>query len=134
LIKLIESDLPLLVDDISMSRIVRHLLIGSVLAFHAAVTLCGPCLHALPGTSHGSGTTSNLNRPDDPVQPRPDSADNCLICHFLAQGQLPVELTSVSSTIETTDLVVAAVSNISRPAIHFPSSPRAPPVNSVIWS
>ena len=29
-----------------MSQIVRHLLFASVLVCHAAVTLCGPCLHA----------------------------------------------------------------------------------------
>jgi hypothetical protein len=134
LIKLIESDLFSFVDDMPMSRIVRHLLIGSVVALHAAVTLCGPCLHALPGSAHGSDATSNTNRPNDPVQRRPDSADNCLICHFFAQGQLPVELASVSSAVATTEFVVAAIPDAFPLPTHLPSSPRAPPVDTTTLS
>jgi hypothetical protein len=134
LIKLIESDLFSFVDDIPMSRIVRHLLIGSVLAFHAAVTLCGPCLHALPGSGHGSGATSNSNRPDDPIQPRQDSADNCLVCHFFAQGQLPVEFTSVSSVSQSTELLITAIPDTTSRPTHLPSSPRAPPISAATLS
>jgi hypothetical protein len=115
------------VDDITMSRIVRHILFASVLACHAAVTLCGPCLHALSGSSHDQGAASKSHRPDDPTPSRRDAADNCLICQFVAQGQLPVEFSHGLSTELIAELVAPAL-----PAAHalprqLPSSPRAPP-------
>ncbi len=70
--------------SILMSQIVRHLLFVSVLVSHAVVTLYGPCLHALPGSSHELGSTSKSHRPDDFAQSRRDAADNCLICQFVA--------------------------------------------------
>jgi hypothetical protein len=127
LLKLIKSDRVSLANAIAMSRIVRHLLFGSVIACHAAVVLCGPCLHALPGSSHGLGAVSKSDRPDDPTQSRRDSADNCLICQFVTQGQLPVEI-SCGPTIH----VIAALVVPVLPATHtlplqLPSNPRAPP-------
>jgi hypothetical protein len=111
-----------------MSRIVRHLLFGSLIACHAAVMLCGPSLHALAGSSHGLAAASNSGRPDDPTQSRPDSADNCLICHFVAQGQLPVAFFGTVATHHVAELVVPALP-ISQPRpTHLPSIPRAPPV------
>jgi hypothetical protein len=111
-----------------MSRIARHVLLASVLACHAVVTLCGPCLHALSGSSHEMGAATRSKRPDDTSQSRRDSADNCLICHFVAQGQLPVEFTNGPSIQQITELVAPAVpASVSLP-IHLPSSPRAPPM------
>jgi hypothetical protein len=113
-----------------MSQIVRHLLVASVLACHAVVTLCGPCLHSLPGSSHELGATSKSHRPDDPAQSRGDAADNCLICQFIAQGQLLAEVSTGISVQHVAELVVPVI-----PAFHFtspelPSSPRAPPLAS----
>ena len=48
-----------------MLHIARRLLFALVFACHAAVTLCGPCLHALPGSSHELGATSNSQHTDD---------------------------------------------------------------------
>lgn len=110
-----------------MSRVVRHLLFASVLACHAAVTLCGPCLHALQGSSHEPGASSKSHRPDDPAQSRRDAADNCLICHFVAQGQLPVEFSLGLSTELIADLVVPALPASHTLPLQLPSSPRAPP-------
>jgi hypothetical protein len=110
-----------------MCRIVRHLLFTSVLACHAAVTLCGPCLHALPGSSHEPGAASKTHRPDEPSQSRRDAADNCLICHFVAQGQLPVEFFSGLSSQLIADLVVPALPATDSLPLPLPSSPRAPP-------
>ena len=76
-----------------MPRSVRHFLFASLIACHAAVTLCGPCLHELPGSSHQIGLATQSHRPDAPAQSSRDSADNCLICHFVAQGQLTVATT-----------------------------------------
>ncbi len=80
-----------------MSRVGRQLLFFSLIACHAAVVLCGPCLHALPGSTHEMGAASKSHRPDHPLQSRSDSNDDCLICQFVAQGQLPVEFSPGSS-------------------------------------
>ena len=58
--------------NILMSQIVRHLLFALVLACHAAVTLCGPCLHALPGSSHELGAELEVapHRRADSIAPR----------------------------------------------------------------
>ena len=111
-----------------MSRIVRHFLFASVIACHAIVTLCGPCLHALPGSSHALDATSKSRRADDPAQSRSDSADNCLVCQFVAQGQLPVEFTHGPLILQVTELVTPSLPITAISALHLPSNPRAPPV------
>src|SRR5580692_739367 len=45
-----------------MPRFLRPTLIALVIALHAAVTLCGPCLHAMPGFGHGSVLESSAQR------------------------------------------------------------------------
>ncbi len=114
--------------NILMSQIVRHLLFASVLACHAVVTLCGPCLHALPGSSHELGATSKSHRSDDPAQSRRDAADNCLICQFVAQGQLPVEFSTAISIERVAELVTPVRPASDNPSLQLPSSPRAPPL------
>jgi hypothetical protein len=110
-----------------MSRFARHILFASVIALHAVVSLCGPCLHEFAGSSHQLGLSSKAHGPDDPAQLPRDSGDNCLICHFVAQGQLPVEGCS-----QVSDLVISELPATSIPAVdsahdHIPSIPRAPP-------
>ena len=89
-----------------MPRSVRHFLFASLIACHAAVTLCGPCLHELPGSSHQMGLASKSHRPDAPAQSSRDSADNCLICHFVAQGQLTVATTCDCSALLVTEIEI----------------------------
>jgi hypothetical protein len=110
-----------------MLQIARRLLFGLVFTCHVAVTLCGPCLHALPGSSHELGATANSKHGDDFGQSRRDGADNCLICQFVAQGQLRGEVftaTSFDQVIEWVPPVAALTQPVSVP---LPSSPRAPP-------
>lgn len=110
-----------------MTRFVRHLLFASLIACHAAVTLCGPCLHEIPGSSHAFGPASASHRPDAPAKSATDSADNCLICHFVAQGQLTVAPTCQQSTPLLAERVIPDLP-VARPLPHHcPSSPRAPP-------
>jgi len=116
------------VSDIPMSRVVRHLLFASVIACHAVVTLCGPCLHALPGSSHELGADSSSQRTHDPAQPRRDAADNCLLCHFVAQGQLLSGSSTGVSSQPIAELVVPDPQAVYPPPVHLPSSPRAPPL------
>ncbi len=110
-----------------MTRSVRHLLFAALIACHAAVTLCGPCLHELAGSSHPFAPAAKTHRPDAPAKSSTDSADNCLICHFVAQGQL-----TVASACERSAPAVAPFEVPELPAArplshHCPSSPRAPP-------
>ena len=110
-----------------MPRSVRHFLFASLIACHAAVTLCGPCLHELPGSSHQMGLATKSHRPDAPAKSSRDSADNCLICHFVAQGQLTVATTCDCSALLVTEIEILELP-VARPLPHHvPSSPRAPP-------
>jgi hypothetical protein len=117
-----------------MPRLVRQLLFAALIACHAAVTLCGPCLHALPGASHQVGATSKADRPDHPAQTRRDTADNCVICHFVAQGQLPVESTCELAVQVVADLTLPALPTARSASNHLPSCPRAPPASIAIGS
>ena len=86
-----------------MLHVARRLLFALVFACHAAVTLCGPCLHVLPESSHELGATSNSQHSDDSAQLRRDGADNCLICQFVAQGQLLAGVFTATSFDQTND-------------------------------
>ena len=106
-----------------MSRFVRQFLFASLIACHAAVILCGPCLHALPGSTHEMGATTKSHAPDDPLQSRRDTSDHCLICHFVEQGQLTVEFSGISPIQPSVELAVPSIF-ASRPfAQLLPSSP-----------
>jgi hypothetical protein len=117
-----------------ISRFVRQFLFASLIACHAAVILCGPCLHALPGSTHEMGPTTKSHGPDDPIQSRRDASDHCLICHFVAQGQLTVEFSCYSAIQPSVESVVPTIL-ASRPfSQRLPSSPRAPPAGELRWS
>jgi len=75
---------------VTINRWVRNALVAVLIGLHAAVTLCGPGLHAISGLSHGNGY-SPFARNDHSHGPGPSShqaSDDCLVCQFLAQGQL----------------------------------------------
>ena len=110
-----------------MLHITRRLLFVLVFACHAAVTLCGPCLHSLPGSSHELGATSNSQHTDDSAQSRRYGADNCLVCQYVAQGQLLAEVFTATSFDQMNELV-PPVAALSQPvSVRLPSFPRAPP-------
>jgi hypothetical protein len=115
-----------------MPRFVRPTLIALLIAYHAAVTLCGSCLHTAPGFGHGSGLASSAERHPavDASGARHASIDDCPICHFLAQGQLPIESSSITSVPVAADLEPID-DPLSRPALtRLPFCPRGPPVAS----
>src|SRR5262249_15721180 len=111
-----------------MSRLVRQILFASLIACHAAVILCGPCLHALPGSSHEPGAISKPDRPDDAGQSRRDTNANCLIYQVVAQGQLPVAFSCELSSPVVTDLALPALPHTRPISPQLPASPRAPPM------
>jgi hypothetical protein len=110
-----------------MLQIGRRFLFAVVFACHAAVTLCGPCLHALPGSPHELGATANSQDSDDFGQSRGDGPDNCLICQFVAQGQLRGEVFTATSFDQVIGWVPPVVALSQSVSIPLPSSPRAPP-------
>ena len=110
-----------------MSRSLRQLLFATLIACHAAVTLCGPCLHELPGSAHQFGPAGEAHRSDVPAKSSTDSADNCLICHFVAQGQLTVASTCEHSAPIVAEFVIPELPAARPLPHHCPSSPRAPP-------
>jgi hypothetical protein len=75
-----------------MMRPLRKTLVLAVLAVHATFVVCGPGLHALPGLEHAA-TTPRGNPPEATHFPGTGStsADDCPVCHFLAQGQVTVD-------------------------------------------
>jgi hypothetical protein len=110
-----------------MPHIGRRLLFGLLFACHAAVMLCGPCLHALPGSSHELGATANSRDADDPAQSRRNGADNCLICQFVAQGQLLAGVFTATSFDQMNELVPPVAAVTQPVSVPLSSSPRAPP-------
>jgi hypothetical protein len=110
-----------------MLLIARRFLFALVFTCHAAVTLCGPCLHALPGSSHKLGATSNSQHSDDSAQSPRDGADNCLICQFVAQRQLLAEVFTATSFDQMNELVPTVAARSHPVSVPLPSFPRAPP-------
>ena len=111
-----------------MSRFVRQFLLASLVAWHAVVMLCGPCLHELAGSSHGIAAVSSKGHlPADPAPSNRDAPDGCLICHFVAQGQLPVTF-SDGPSIQQIDALTVPPLPLAQPLSNrLPSGPRAPP-------
>ena len=117
-----------------MLQIVRQLLFASLIVCHTAVVLCGPCLHELPGSAHQMGSASKSHRTDHPLQSRSDSKDNCLICQFVAQGQLTVEFYRGSMPQLIAEAAVPTVPIPRLPSGPLPSCPRAPPTTESVLS
>jgi hypothetical protein len=47
---------------------------------------------------------------------------------------LPVEFTSVSSVLQSTELLITAIPDTTSRPTHLPSSPRAPPISAATLS
>jgi hypothetical protein len=115
-----------------MPHPLRQVLISSLIAFHAAMMLFGPCLHAMPGLEHRAGAGSAAT--PDSIEfstARQDLADDCPICQLVAQVQLPIESCTVCSTALLVGSMkdVAPVADVRSDAL--PSCPRGPPAMRV---
>ena len=75
---------------VMMPRPVRQLLTAFLLGLHVVVTQCGVGLHALPGLGHDSGLRplAQNDHSHGPGKSAHESAEDCPVCQFLAQGQL----------------------------------------------
>jgi hypothetical protein len=117
-----------------ITRFARQILFASLIACHAAVMLCGPCLHTLPGSTHqmGAGAATKSHGPEDSAPSRRDASDDCLICHFVAQGQLCAAIRSELAIQPAIEFVVPCLLAARPSAQPLPSSPRAPPADAII--
>jgi hypothetical protein len=112
-----------------MPRPFRRTPIALLVAFHATVMLWGPCLHALPGWGHEAFAkrATGDGQHGDPGKTPHGSGHDCPVCHFLLQGQLPIE-----SAREPVLRLAGSLASLDRPEIasrscHRISCPRAPP-------
>jgi hypothetical protein len=111
-----------------MRRLSRHLLIASLIALHASVMLCGPCLHALPGWGHGDDAQAACDGKDVRAHAKaPHASDDCPVCNLLSLGQLPVDQTCELSAPRRECLTPLAPADIPPFSLSRLSSPRAPP-------
>jgi hypothetical protein len=118
-----------------MLRKFRPFFAAFLIAFHATLTLCAPCLHELPGASHHAiGDASKLHRSDDPIRPKSDSADGCVICQFIAQGHLPVDFALQPTPQLVVELALPCTPLLNRNPAPLASCPRAPPAKLIAVS
>ncbi len=112
-----------------MSRVLHKLVFFSLFACHTAVTVCGPCLHELPGVGHQkSGLSSKPQASGDEAKSRLHTSDHCLVCQYIAQGQLPVERASVGNVSHVVGLETCFCPSFRPSRIVALAHPRAPPV------
>ena len=113
-----------------MRRSLRHSLVATLIALHAAVTLLGPSLHALPGWGHGSGLTplAKSDHSHGSGKSSHSKADDCPVCQFLAQGQLSTDLGAGATGRLITALEVPIAPPASEASPLGLSCPRAPPI------
>ena len=112
-----------------MPRSLRHALVAILIALHAAVSVCGEGLHALPGWGHLSGLQAfaKTDHSHGAGKSSHQAADECPVCQFLAQGQLSLGTTSGCVSRLIVELVTpdAPAADLILP--HSSSAPRAPP-------
>jgi hypothetical protein len=112
-----------------MFRLARQLLAASLVALHATVMLCGPCLHELSGWGHevGLSRAADSGQVSEPVKATHLQPDDCPVCHFLSQAQLPVDAPIVLSVWHVRFLNPELLCDSVTPSLLHPTSPRAPP-------
>lgn len=114
-----------------MMRPVRQALVLAVLAVHATFVVCGAGLHALPGLGHVSSLSSSGRAAATHSEgTNPTSADDCPVCHFLAQGQMTIDPPDGPTQAVETDRCVERSSNHVFVSERLLTRLRAPPLSS----
>lgn len=116
-----------------MTRLFRSTLIATLIAFHAAVTVCATGLHALPGLSHDSGLRpfAKDDHSHGPGKGGHSASDECPVCQFLAQGQLSTDVTAAATGWLVIDRASTWPENVRACSLLLHSAPRAPPLRIV---
>jgi hypothetical protein len=112
-------------------RNVRQFLVASLIAFHATIALCGPCLHELPGLGHENSAVLGSDSQQHPLKASHDSADTCPLCHFLSQGQMPFSASPTPHSLLAGDWVTPQPDSVEIELAGRQSRPRAPPFLSL---
>jgi hypothetical protein len=110
-----------------MLRAFSKPLFFSLIVCHTAVTVCGPCLHDLAGSTHRAGVSLDSSTPGDVPQSRDHNADNCLVCHYVAQAQLSVDLVCFAVVPLTCELETPKQPVLPSSPTRTLAHPRAPP-------
>ncbi len=111
-----------------MGPLHRKILATVFLGLYGLLSVSGPSLHSLPAFDHGKSGHSETKQAPGRHSDLGNSHDDCLVCHFLAQGQLhhdttphgTSELTSPRSIGESPLLLVVRTP--------LQTHPRAPPL------
>ncbi len=113
-----------------MPRTARRALAAFLIALHAAISACGPGLHAAPGLGHPGRSVglSGVEGTTSLAHPSVKLAEHCPLCDYFAQGQLPI----ASACLASCPLVAAAEPGRTAPLAPGPprslSRSRAPPL------
>src|SRR5262249_37895477 len=111
-----------------MRRLMRCLLVASLIALHGSVMVCGACLHALPGWGHGEDTQAACDGRDVRAHAKvPHASDDCPVCNLLSLGQLPIDQTCELSAPRRDCLNPIVPADIPPSSLSRHSAPRAPP-------
>jgi hypothetical protein len=112
-----------------MRRFARQILMASLVVLYGGVTAIGPALHSLPGFKHvPAALSAPTSGSDSHPAPLVGSHDDCPVCHFLIQGQIPadpdrqgrVEVVQIRPADETPLFIPSGAC--------LPTHPRAPPL------
>jgi hypothetical protein len=108
----------------------RKLLVDALITLHALVMLCGPSLHAIPGSGHHvemGGSTGD--RHEGQPGPTPHAlSDHCLVCQFFTQAQLPVQTAHASTSNDSLILIPVDLGFFAPHVAPSVSRSRAPPL------
>jgi hypothetical protein len=117
---------------IAIRRLARPLLVASLIALHATVMLCGPCLHGLAGSNHGAAFSrgTGAGHTSAPIKASPCRPDVCPVCHFFSQAQLPIHVAGVPVAQPFGPLKTEAPYDAWVPTCPLTTSPRAPPAGA----
>jgi hypothetical protein len=104
-----------------------------LIVLHAAIALGGPCLHGLPVWGHRAASASRTAHDGPRRDPghAPHAPNNdCPVCHFFCQGQVPLERVRVMVCMRADALIVPERPTTRPHSCSRISSPRAPPATS----
>jgi len=112
-----------------MRRFLSPLLVASLVALHATVMLVGPGLHGLAAWDHAARHFECANREHahGPAHAAAVDSDDCPVCHFFAQGHVPITTAPVLTALQSLTLRPEPRSRLVTPQRLHSISPRAPP-------
>lgn len=114
-----------------MKRFLSPLLVGALVAMHATVMLVGPGLHGLAAWDHATRRfeCTNQQHARGPAHAPAVESDDCPVCHFFAQGHVPITTALVPAALQSLALEPEPRARLVTPHRLHSTSPRAPPAD-----